>query len=114
MQHPEASLANCTTRAGGQNDEATCAVCVDNRGVRGVCADNRVPEDVDEVLINLGETYTGKEVWEPEVTQLPCDDAADHATCVAGVANRRSTNGCHAHVQDFLSAVYKGVQSCGL
>jgi hypothetical protein len=32
------------------------------------------------------------------VTQLPCVDAADHATCVAGVANGRSTNGCHAHV----------------
>jgi hypothetical protein len=114
MQHPEAYLANCTARAGGQDDEATCAACVDTKEVRGVCAHNRVLEDADRVLINLRETYMGKEVWEPEITRLPCADAVDHATCIAGVANRRNTNGCHAHVQDFPLVVYKGVQSCGL
>jgi hypothetical protein len=106
-------VANYTLKEGGDY-EATCIVCVDTGRVRVVYVDKRVTKDVDGVLINLGETYTGQEIWKPEVVRLSCADAADQATSIAEIAYTRSTNGSHAHVQDFLSFLYKGVQPCGL
>jgi hypothetical protein len=79
-------------------DEATSIVCLDTNKIRGVCANDRVTEDAHGVRINIGEAYSGKEIWEPKVTRLSCVDAADNATSTARFAKTRGMNGHHADV----------------
>jgi hypothetical protein len=73
-------------------------VCFDTGGVRGVRVDDRITEDAHGVRINIGEAYSGKEIWEPKVTRLSCVDAADNATSIVQFVETRGTNGHHADV----------------
>jgi hypothetical protein len=102
-------VANYTLKEGGDY-EATCIVCVDTGRVRVVYVDKRVTKDVDGVLINLGETYTGQEIWKPEVVRLSCADAADQATSIAEIAYTMYKIFCRFYTKVYNPADFESLQ----